>query len=438
MSTQTFILPDLGEGLPEAEIVTWHVAEGDTVSVDQLMVSVETAKAVVDVPSPHNGVIKKLYAAEGDIVKTHSALVDFTVAGDAANEAPIVVIEESSDDSEEDEGTVVGKMQTSDVELVETVRIGSKRKRDRNKNKNLVAAANASSGSVVNQSTNGKFKAAPSIRLAAKQQGINLAQVPATGKFGQVTQSDLRAFASRPQDVMAPQAGMASQFPGGGVLQRPASDTVFGEAERLRGPRRAMNQSMSASRDQVSQCTLFDDADIHYWAPGQDISARILRAVVAGAYAAPELNAWFDSENGTRTMHEHVDVAMAVDTPSGLIVPVLRNVQSKNLQELRADLNNIKVATKNRTVSPADMAKPTITLSNFGMMAGRYATPVIVPPMVTIIGTGGLRHDVVAVMGGIEAHKRIPLSLTFDHRCITGGEACQFLAAMIKDLEKAF
>ena len=438
MSTQTFILPDLGEGLPEAEIVTWHVAEGDTVSVDQLMVSVETAKAVVDVPSPHNGVIKKLYAEEGDIVKTHSALVDFTVDGDAVNETPAAVVDESDDSSEEDEGTVVGKMQTSDVELVETVRIGSKRKRDRNKSKNLVAAANASSGSTPVQTSNGKFKAAPSIRLAAKQQGINLAQVPATGKFGQVTQSDLRAFASRPQDVMAPQAGMPSQFPGGGVLQRPASDTVFGEAERLRGPRRAMNQSMSASRDQVSQCTLFDDADIHYWAPGQDISARILRAVVAGAYAAPELNAWFDSENGTRTLHKHVDVAMAVDTPSGLIVPVLRDVQNKNLQQLRSDLNAIKVATKNRTVSPADMAKPTITLSNFGMMAGRYATPVIVPPMVTIIGTGGLRHDVVAVMGGIEAHKRIPLSLTFDHRCITGGEACQFLAAMIKDLEKAF
>ena len=439
--TETFILPDLGEGLPEAEIVTWHIAEGDTVSVDQLMVSVETAKAVVDVPSPHNGVIKKLYAEEGDIVKTHSALVDFTVAGAAgeisSSELAADIQESTVDGAEtEDEGTVVGKMQSIDTELVETVRIGSKRRRDKNKTKNLVAAANASSSAA--PSSNGKFKATPSVRLAAKQQDIDLSRVPATGKFGQVTQTDLRAFASRPQDVMAPQAGMTMQLPGGGLLQRPASDTVFGQAERLRGPRRAMSQSMSASRDQVSQCTLFDDADIHYWAPGQDISARILRSVVAGCFAAPGLNAWFDSENTTRTMHEHIDIAMAVDTPSGLIVPVLRNVQSKNLQQLRADLNDIKVATKNRTVSPADMAKPTITLSNFGMMAGRYATPVIVPPMVTIIGTGGLRHDVVAVMGGIEAHKRIPLSLTFDHRCITGGEACQFLAAMIKDLEKAF
>ena len=104
---------------------------------------------------------------------------------------------------------------------------------------------------------------------------------------------------------------------------------------------------------------------------------------------------------------------------------------------MRAAVDKIKVATRNRTVAPADMKDPTITLSNFGMMAGRYATPVIVPPMVAIVATGGIRHDVVAVMGGIEVHRRIPLSLTFDHRCVTGGEACRFLAGMIADLAKS-
>ena len=439
MTIKTFLLPDLAEGLPEAEIVNWHVAVGDSVTEDQLMVSVETAKAVVDVPAPYTGVIQKLYGDEGDIIKTHAALVDISLDGaitiDESSVEEVVTESPSVDSNEENEdsGTVVGKMQSSDKELVETVRIGSKRRRDRKR-----TGASNFSAPQTNKPSNGKFKAAPSIRLAAKEQGIDLSHVQASGKFGQVTQADLRAFASRPQDVMAPQRGGTQALPGGGLLQRPESDTKFGQAERLRGPRRAMNMSMSASRDQVSQCTLFDDADIHYWQTGQDITARILRSVVAGCYASPGLNAWFNSEDNTRTMHEHIDVAMAVDTPDGLIVPVLREIQNKNQQQLRADLNNIKVATRNRTVSPADMAKPTITLSNFGMMAGRYATPVIVPPMVTIIGTGGLRHDVVAVMGGIEAHKRVPLSLTFDHRCITGGEACQFLAAMIKDLEKAF
>jgi pyruvate dehydrogenase E2 component (dihydrolipoamide acetyltransferase) len=184
------------------------------------------------------------------------------------------------------------------------------------------------------------------------------------------------------------------------------------------------------------ECTIFDDADIHYWAPGGDITARIVRGIVAGVKAEPAFNAWYDGEKLARQIHQRIDLAMAVDTPDGLIVPVLRDVGNKDGKQLRADLEVIKEKTRSRSVSPEDMKNPTITLSNFGMMAGRYATPVVVPPTVAIIGTGGLRHDVVAVMGGVETHKRIPISLTFDHRCLTGGEACRFLAAMIKDLQK--
>ncbi len=220
------------------------------------------------------------------------------------------------------------------------------------------------------------------------------------------------------------------------LVSRPVTP-LTGEPEPLRGPRRAMAQSMSASRDQVAQCTLFDDADIHDWAPGQDITARIIRAIVAGCRAEPALNGWYDGENMSRRLFERIDLAMAVDTPDGLIVPVLRDVGSKDAADLREDLDRIKVATRNRTVAPADMKNPTITLSNFGMLAGRYASPVIVPPMIAILGTGGTRHDVVPVMGGIEVHRRIPLSLTFDHRCVTGGEACRFLAAAISDLQRA-
>jgi pyruvate dehydrogenase E2 component (dihydrolipoamide acetyltransferase) len=220
-------------------------------------------------------------------------------------------------------------------------------------------------------------------------------------------------------------------------MPKARTDVKYGVAEPLRGPRRAMHASMTRSRSEVAECTLFDDADIHNWQQGQDITVRIIRAIVAGCRAEPQLNAWYDGEKLERTLHERIDLAMAVDTPDGLIVPILRRVESKNAQQLRDDLNRIKEATRARTVSPADMKDPTLTLSNFGMMAGRYATPVVVPPQVAILGTGGLRHDVVPVMGGIEVHKRIPLSITFDHRCITGGTACRWLAAVIKDLEKA-
>ena len=135
-------------------------------------------------------------------------------------------------------------------------------------------------------------------------------------------------------------------------------------------------------------------------------------------------------------IESRVDIAMAVDTEDGLIVPVIRNVEEKSLDEMRAAVAHIKQTTINRTVSPQDMVNYTITLSNFGMMAGRYATPLMVTPTIAILGSGKLQHDVVAVMGGIEVHRRIPLSLSFDHRCVTGGDACRFLAAVIKDLEK--
>jgi pyruvate dehydrogenase E2 component (dihydrolipoamide acetyltransferase) len=132
-----------------------------------------------------------------------------------------------------------------------------------------------------------------------------------------------------------------------------------------------------------------------------------------------------------------VDVAIAVDTPEGLIVPVIRNVGGKTADQLRADVKALKEASAARTVAPEDLKDFTVMLSNFGTIAGRYATPLVVPPAVAILGSGVLQHDVVAVMGGIEAHLRMPLSLTFDHRCVTGGEAARFLAAVIKDLELA-
>lgn len=408
---RTFKLPDLGEGLQEAEIVSWHVKEGDLVKVDQPLVSVETAKAVVDVPSPWAGKIAKLYGKAGDIIPTHSALVDFDIEGGAAPAAKPAAAAPAAKKSEpiaEDSGTVVGAVPTSNDLVAETAIIRKKQKK---------SAA--------------RVKALPSVRILAKQLGVDLTDVQATGKNDTVTADDVRG-AARPASA-APAMTSATKWD----IQKPRTDIKYGVAEPLRGPRRAMHASMTKSRSEVAECTLFDDADIHNWQPGQDITVRIVRAIVAGCRAEPELNAWYDGEKLERTIHQRVDLAMAVDTPDGLIVPILRKVESKNAQQLRDDLNRIKDATRNRTVAPADMKDPTITLSNFGMMAGRYATPVVVPPQVAILGTGGLRHDVVPVMGGIEVHKRIPLSITFDHRCITGGTACRWLAAVIKDLEKA-
>jgi pyruvate dehydrogenase E2 component (dihydrolipoamide acetyltransferase) len=197
-----------------------------------------------------------------------------------------------------------------------------------------------------------------------------------------------------------------------------------------------MAQSMTRSRDEVALCTLFDDADINEWLNKRDFTPRILRAIVAGCAAEPALNGFYDAENMSRQLESRVDIAMAVDTGEGLIVPVIRGVERMQVDEIRSAVAKMKEATLSRAVAREDMVNYTITLSNFGMLAGRYATPLMVPPTVAIVGTGKLQHDVVAVMGGIEVHRRIPLSLSFDHRAVTGGEAARFLAGIIEDLEK--
>jgi 2-oxoisovalerate dehydrogenase E2 component (dihydrolipoyl transacylase) len=197
-----------------------------------------------------------------------------------------------------------------------------------------------------------------------------------------------------------------------------------------------MAQSMTLAHSAVANCTIFDDADLHGWRESKDFTPRLLRAVAIACQVEPALNAWFDGATQTRRVMPAVNVGMAVDTTHGLIVPVIRDVGSRNPSQLRQEIDRLKHAARDRTVGPEDLRDVTFMLTNFGMMAGRYATPVVVPPTVAILGSGRLSRDVVAVDDRIEAHLRMPLSLTFDHRCVTGGEAARFLAAVLRDLEK--
>jgi pyruvate dehydrogenase E2 component (dihydrolipoamide acetyltransferase) len=400
----TFNLPDLGEGLAEAEIVAWHVKVGDRVKVDQPMVSVETAKAVVEVPSPYSGVIRTLHAAAGDVVATGKPLVEFDIEGSVSVVKPAEPAK-ARPKVADDSGTVVGSMPTSEEELVEHAVAGGARAVARD-----------------------RVRAAPAVRALARRLGVELTAVTGSGRGGLITVDDVMT-ASQLQ-VVRPQIGETAARTEARVPPAP------GEAERLRGPRRAMAHSMSLARDQVAGCTLFDDADLHDWVRKSDYTVRLLRALAAGCQAEPGLNAWYDGESQSRKLLARVDVAMAVDTAEGLIVPVLRDVAKRSAADLRSDVQRLKTAAQARAIAPEELKDFTIMLSNFGTIAGRYATPLVVPPAVAILGAGGLKHDVVAVMGGIEAHLRLPLSLTFDHRCVTGGEAARFLAAVIKDLEQ--
>lgn len=394
-----FHLPDLGEGLAEAEIVRWHVKPGDHINADDPMLAVETAKAIVEVPAPFSGVIKALHGAPGDTVATGGLLVEFEPEVFGATGGP-----QSAGGAlptpRRDAGTVVGSMSIDNDDFA----FGQ--------GTHTAVSANTTSAD--------RVRAIPAARALAKRLALDITHVSGTGRGGLVTVDDVLR-------TVPPQRSTD------GAQHDPA--TMSGE--RLRGPRRAIAQTMTASRDNVMGCTLFDDADLHGWQPAQDITSRILRAIGEGCAAEPGLNAWFDSESLTRQVLSQVDVAIAVDTPDGLIAPVIRNIQGRSVAELRRDVDRLKRETHQRAVRPEDLRNFTFMLSNFGMIAGRYATPVVVPPAVAILGCGRLSHDVIANQTGhIEAHLRMPLSLTFDHRCITGGEAARFLAAVIRDLQK--
>ena len=463
-----FNLPDLGEGLAEAEIVRWHVNTGDHVKADDPMLAVETAKAIVEVPSPFTGVIKATHGKPGDTVATGALLVEFeadappaNTPGPRATTSPAAALGTTMLGAAAlahgtsaatpaaraiDSGTVVGSMPTSDEDFIEA------------DSSNTGADARANG----HATAPGHVRAVPAARALAQRLSIDITQIRGTGRGELITVDDVLRMttvanaarhtpgerwtnATTPHgrsatDTVGSQRNMASGTASQHSPQEPGTAHSLPpppEGERLRGPRRAMAQSMALARDTVAGCTLFDDADLHDWHAEQDITSRILRAIAAGCAAEPGLNAWFDGEALIRRLLSQIDVAIAVDTPDGLIVPVVRNIGGRPVAQLRADVDRLKRSTHERTVRPEDLRDFTFMLSNFGMIAGRYATPVVVPPSVAILGCGRLSHDVIATRSGnIEAHLRMPLSLTFDHRCVTGGEAARFLAAVIQDLQK--
>lgn len=440
-----FNLPDLGEGLPDAEIVEWHVKEGDVVKEDQPMVSMETAKAVVDVPCPYTGTITKLHGQPGDVIDTGAVLVEFD-GEQYSTPAQTEVKSDSPEKLKEDIVELIGDLEhkrpfpQSKAELA-----------DNNDSGTVVGEMESSNRVVTDISQVGNIKIAPAVKALAKKLKVNLNEVVATGAGGVIRPSDIRLtheVQSQSNDAAAtPQKPVVKETPAPvKVTPTPpqaATPTptkkveLSDEWQQVKGSRRAMARIMADAHAQIVPTTIMDDADIHKWSVGEDITARLIRAMVKGIEIEPAMNSWFNGEKLARRIISHVDVGIAVDTPDGLFVPTMRNCEQRDAAQVREGMNAIKEQIKSRSIPPEDMKDFTIMLSNFGVFAGRYATPVITPPCVAIMASGKLLQEVVPVLGGFEVHRMIPLSLTFDHRAVTGGEAARFLAAVIKDLNKA-
>lgn len=368
-----FKLPDLGEGLSEAEIVEWQVKPGDTVEADQILLTVETAKALVEVPSPRAGVIAHCFGEAGDIVHTGEPLVEFS--GDEAG---------AKTAKREDRGSVVGNLESS------AALYGEER-----------VAPSAAAATV---------RATPAVRALAQRLGVDLGAIAGGGPGGLIQVEDVESAARLTES--------------------------HGAAEPLRGVRRAMAQNLSRARDEVAQVTLTEDVDVSAWyRSGVDTTMQLVRAIAAACEAEPALNAWFDGRAMTRRLLPQVDLGIAVDTPDGLFVPVLRNISGRDLTDLRAGLDRLRSDVKARTIPPEELRGASFVLSNFGTLGGRYATTMVVPPSVAILGAGRVRQQPwVDDDGELCVRPVLPLSLSVDHRCVTGGEAARFLRALIDAL----
>ncbi len=359
---KTFNLPDLGEGLNEAEIVDWHVSTGDSVVTGQPLLSVETDKAVVEIPAPWSGVIAERLANTGDLVQVGQPIVTF------------------SNEKTQDAGAIVGEI-----------------------DKDHKAAGDQATAAIGKRKRRGSsLPATPAARRLAAEREIDLSAIRGTGPEGVIQTSDILS----PADVVV-------------------------DGEVLRGVRRAMCKAMTSARRAVVPATVTGFADITDWPDKEAVMPRLVKAVVAACAAEPALNAWFDGEH--RKVHSHVDLGIAVDTPEGLFTPVLRN--AGNVENLPGALLALRNLVVDRAAKPSQLKGATITLSNFGSIAGDHAALVVMPPQVAILGTGQIRKTCIPRDGVAGIGKILPLSLTFDHRAVTGGEAARFLKAARDRLE---
>jgi 2-oxoisovalerate dehydrogenase E2 component (dihydrolipoyl transacylase) len=363
---RTFRLPDLGEGLHEAQIVEWHINEGDDVIVDAPLLSVETDKAVTEVPSPWTGRVERRCAAVGEMVRVGAPLVEF-------------------------EGREADSRRDSSF----SERIAPQ----------SIERAPASGPS---------SPAMPAVRILARELGIDITEVTGSGPNGAVLARDV-----------------AAAFRGA----TPSSSLGASDYSKLTGLRRSMAVNMARSGREIVPATVHEEADLGAWPSRTLLTQRLIRAIAHAIRSEPVLNATFDAAAGLM-FQDRLHLGIAVDTNDGLLVPVLRDADALDANELGHKLEVLIAAARARRLAPQDLKGATFTLSNYGMIAGLHATPVVIPPQLAILGAGRLADRVTAHHGQATVRPLLPLSLTYDHRFVTGGEAARFMKAIIQDLEQ--
>jgi pyruvate dehydrogenase E2 component (dihydrolipoamide acetyltransferase) len=404
-----FLLPDLGEGLTEAEIVTWHVQTGDTVAVDQPIVEVETAKAVVEVPVPFAGRVTALHGQPGDVVAVGAPLVTVDTAGRLA-EPGVVVAPARPDQGGPDQDTESGN-----------VLIGygtSSGHRRRHRAARSLATAPASNGRVP--------VASPLIRQLARNGGVDLTAIRGSGPDGLITRADVDAA------ISARQAGPAAT-----PEPAPAAGSAEGTRIPIRGLRKSVADKLSRSRREIPEATVWVDVDATEMlalraalnadasAPKISLLALLSRFTVLALRRYPELNARIEGDEIVLVPAVHL--GFAAQTDRGLMVPVVRDAQVHTLEQLSTALAEQTRRAREGTLGPADLTGGTFTVNNYGVFGVDGSAAIINHPEVAILGIGRIIPRPWVIDGQVVPRQITELTLAFDHRVCDGGTAGGFL-----------
>lgn len=428
-----FRLPDVGEGLTEADIVNWLVAVGDEIKVNDPIVEVETAKSVVELPSPYAGTVTALLVEPGQTVEVGSPIIEFETA-DAAPEQPR---DDISDEVSETAATLVGYGASTNRSRRSLRRRGSTKTASA-----TVATLNGNGASPQAEApTKSVTKLAkPPVRKLAKDLGIDLYDVPASGDIGQVTRDDVLAFADTP-----------AQQPTEQGPKRPAAAASTPEASEvipLKGVRKATAQAMVSSAFTAPHITEFLDVDVTKTMAlvrqlrAQDVAPEgvkitpltvLSKAVCWAASRTPELNARLDEDQ--IVLQRHVNLGIAAATDRGLIVPNIKNADRLGLVGLATELGQLTSTARNGKTSPIDQTGGTITITNVGVFGVDSGTPILNPGESAIVAFGQIRKRPWVVEEELAVRDVTTLSVSADHRVVDGAEVSRFLADIGAALE---
>ena len=413
----TFNLPDIGEGIAEAEIVAWHVKVGDKISEDQPLADMMTDKATVEMESPVSGVVTKVAGEAGDVIAIGAMLVEIEIAGDGSNEAP----EAPKPAAEPVLAAVVEDENPHAPEPVAVVEVTPA----------PVPPAPVPPAAPAASAAN-KVTASPAVRQRAKELGVDLTDVKAAG--GHVRHADLDAFLTY----------------GSQMGYRPAHANVRREDEAVKviGMRRRIADNMAASKRHIPHFTYVEEIDVTaIEAMRADLNANrgakpkltmlpmLIVAICKTIPQYPMINARFDDEAGVVTRHGSVHLGMATQTDAGLMVPVIRDAQDRNIWQLATEIARLAEAARSGSAKSEELSGSTLTVTSLGPLGGIATTPVINRPEVAIIGPNKIVERPMFVGDNIEARKLMNLSISCDHRVVDGWDAANYVQALKKLIE---